>query len=147
MSMFPVIDVSGSAFERGRLHGERARERVQRSVENYARLFAFNGMPWAEAQRRSSPYRDVIGGFDAALLEEIEGIARGADRPFSEILALNVRTEVLPPSFLTGADAGECTAIAVNPPASATGETLLAQNWDWVGSQRESLVLLRVAEG
>lgn len=146
MSMFPVIEVSGSAFERGRLHGERARERVQRSVENYARLFAFNGMTWAEAQRRSLPYRDLIGGFDAALLEEIEGIARGAERPFSEILTLNVRTEVLPPSFLAGSDAGECTAIAVSPPASATGETLLAQNWDWVGSQRESMVLLRVAE-
>jgi len=147
MSMFPVIDASGGAFERGRLHGEMARDRVHRSVANYARLFAFYGMPWHEAQRRSLAYRDVIGDFDAALLEEIEGISRGAERPFSEILALNVRTEVLPPSFLTGADAGECTAIAVSPPASATGETLLAQNWDWIGSQREAMVLLRVAEG
>ncbi len=103
-------------------------------------------MEWQEAQRRSAPYRDVIGAFDANLLEEMEGIARGAARPFSEILALNARTEVLPPSFLTGVDAGECTAIAVSPAASATGGTLLAQNWDWVGSQREALVVLRVRE-
>ena len=147
MAMFPVIDVSGSAFERGKMHGERAREKVERSLANYARLFAFNGMEWAEAQRRSAAYRDLIGTFDAALLEEMEGIARGAARPFSEILALNARTEVLPPSFLTGADAGECTAIAVSPAASATGGTLLAQNWDWVGSQRDALILLRVREG
>ena len=147
MTMFPVVEVSGGAFERGRLHGGRARSRVELSLANYARLFSFNGMAWDEAQRRSAGYRDLIGGFDAALLEEMEGIAHGAERPFSEILALNARTEVLPPSFLTGADAGECTAIAVSPPASATGETLLAQNWDWIGSQREALILLRVGEG
>ena len=146
MSMFPVVEVSDGAFERGRIHGERARGRVERSLANYARLFSFNGMAWEEAQRRSAGYRDLIGGFDAALLEEMEGIARGAGRPFSEILALNARTEVLPPSFLTGADAGECTAIAVEPSASATGATLLAQNWDWVGSQREAMIILRVRE-
>lgn len=146
MAMFPVVEVSGSAFERGRVHGEQARERVARSLANYARLFGYYGMPWDEAQRRSLPYRDVIGGFDAGLLEEMEGIARGAGRPFSEILALNARTEVLPPSFLTGADAGECTAIAVTPAGSATGGTLLAQNWDWVGAQREAMIVLRIPE-
>src|SRR5688572_7549269 len=138
MAMFPVIDVSGGAFERGRQHGAQARERVERSLANYVNLFAFNGMDWGDAQQRALKYRDLIGEFDAALLEEMEGIARGAGRPFSEILTLNARTEVLPPTFLTGSDSGECTAIAVRPAASATGETLLAQNWDWIGSQREA---------
>ena len=144
--MFPMIEVAGGAFDRGRMHGEKARERVGRSLANYARLFAFNGMPWDEAQRRSAPYRDLIGDFDAALLEEMEGIARGAGRPFSEILALNARTEVMPAQFMAGADAGECTAVAVRPAASASGGTLLAQNWDWVGAQRDALVVLRVRE-
>lgn len=145
--MFPLIEVSGAPFERGCAYGEQARDRVGRSLANYARLFAFVGLPWEEAQQRAAPYRDVIGRFDSALLEEMEGIARGAGRPFGEILALNARTEVMPPSFLTGADLGECTAVAVAPRASASGGTLLAQNWDWVGSQRESMVLLRVREG
>lgn len=146
MGMFPVIDVAGSAFERGRRHGEQASDRVERSLANYQRLFAFHGMAWNEAQRRGAAYGDVIGEFDADLLDELTGIARGAGRPVAEILTLNARTEVLPPSFLTGADAGECTAIAVQPGASRDGRALLAQNWDWVGSQRESMVLLRVAE-
>jgi isopenicillin-N N-acyltransferase-like protein len=145
--MFPVIELKGTPHERGRRHGALARERVERSVANYAKLFAFVGVDWQDAQRRSAPYRDLIGALDASLLEEMEGIARGAGRPFSEILALNARTEILPPSFLTGADNGECTAIAVSPSASATGEPLLAQNWDWVGSQRDALVVLRVLEG
>jgi isopenicillin-N N-acyltransferase-like protein len=144
--MFPLIEVSGKPFERGRQYGEHARARVERSLANYARLFSFVGMEWSEAQRRSEPYRGVIGNLDAALLDEMEGIARGAARPFAEILALNVRTEVMPACFLTGADTGECTAIGIAPPASATGGTLLAQNWDWVGVQRESMVILRVRE-
>ena len=146
MKMFPIVEVSGGDFERGRMHGERARDRVERSLANYARLFSFHGMAWGEAQRRSAGYRDLIGGFDAALLEEIEGIASGAGRPFSEILALNARTEIMPSSFLSGTDSGECTAIGVSPGASATGETLLAQNWDWIGSQREAMILLRARE-
>ena len=147
MAMFPVVEVSGSAFERGRMHGERARGRVERSLANYARLFAFNGMSWEEAQRHGARYREGIGRFDASLLEEIDGIARGAGRPAAEILTLNARTEVLPPAFLAKADTGECTAIAVGPAASATGGTLLAQNWDWAGAQREALIVLRVREG
>jgi len=147
MAMFPVIEVSGGAFERGRTHGEQARGRIERSLANYARLFAFNGLSWEAAQRQGAGYREVIGKFDAALLEEIEGIARGAGRRADELLALNARTEILPPAFLAKADAGECTAIAVSPSASASGGTLLAQNWDWVGAQREALILLRVCEG
>jgi isopenicillin-N N-acyltransferase-like protein len=144
--MFPVIDVSGAPFDRGRRYGEQARARVEQSLQNYARLFAFVGMDWQEAQRRSAPYREVVGRFDAGLLEEMEGIARGSGRPFAEILTLNVRTEIMPAAFLTGIDMGECTAIAVKPAASATGGTLLAQNWDWVGAQRECMVVLRIRE-
>lgn len=151
MSPFPQIDLSGGAFERGRRHGEQAHERVERSLANYRKLFAFYGLGWEEALRRAHPYRDVIGAFDAALLEEIEGIARGAGRPFGELLALNARTEILPlnrPAVVERpADMGECTAIAVSRSGSATGETLLAQNWDWVEGQRQALVLLRVPDG
>jgi isopenicillin-N N-acyltransferase-like protein len=43
-------------------------------------------------------------------------------------------------------DWGECTALAVLPEASRDGNTWLAQNWDWIGEQRESLVVLRVTD-
>jgi len=144
--MFPVIELTGAPFERGRMHGELARSRVERSLANYQRLFAYCGLGWDEAQRRGEAHRERIGAFDAALLEEIEGIARGCGRKREEILALNSRTEILPATYLRGGDKSECTAIAVNPAASSTGGTLLAQNWDWLGGQREALVLLRVRE-
>ena len=161
--MFPTIEASGPAFERGRRHGARARARVERSIATYARLFAYCGMDWRDAQARAAPYRDVVGAFDAALLEEIDGIAAGSGRLAGEIIALNARTEILPPDYpgepapqwqaLAGRnrgagvpDWGECTALAVPRASSSTGGTLLAQNWDWLGAQREALIVLRATE-
>jgi isopenicillin-N N-acyltransferase-like protein len=161
--MFPVIELAGTAAERGRRHGALARRQIERSIATYARLFAYCGLDWAGARRRAAGYRETIGAVDPDLAAEIEGIAAGSGRGVDEILALNARTEILPPSYpgdpqadwrrIAAAnvaagvpDWAECTAIAVRPSASATGGTLLAQNWDWLGAQRAALVLLRVTE-
>lgn len=158
MSPFPVIEIQGPAFERGRTHGSLAKARVERSLDNYRALFDHCGLTWSDAQAIGARFRPVIERFDAALLEEIQGIAAGAGRGVNEVLALNARTEILPPTFPEratpewlakmrgGTDFGECTAIAVLPSRSASGETLLAQNWDWLGAQRDALVLLRETE-
>ncbi len=161
--MFPIIEIAGSPRNRGRIHGSQARDRIERSVATYARLFAFCGIDWKGAQKLGTGYRDLIGNLDAGLLEEIEGIAAGSGRNVNEILALNARTEILPPTYpgdphpdrqgiaarnAAGGvpDWGECTSIAVKPAQSTTGTTLLAQNWDWLGAQRAALVLLRSTE-
>lgn len=161
--MFPVIDLEGDAFVRGRVHGTLARAQIERSIATYARLFAYCGIDWQDAQRRAARYRDTIGNLDAELLAEIEGIAAGAGRGVDEMLTLNARTEILPPSYPGDAsqhwqqvqelnrgagipDWGECTALAIQPPRSATGGTLLAQNWDWLGMQRAAVILLRTRE-
>lgn len=160
--MFPIIEVQGTPRERGRIYGREARARIELSIATYARLFAYCGIDWRGAQKLGGGYRDLIGDLCTALLEEIEGIAEGSGRHLDEILALNTRTEILPPSY-PGAphgdwqgiaagnvaagvpDWGECTSIAVKPAQSTTGTTLLAQNWDWLGAQRAALVLLRCA--
>lgn len=160
--MFPVIEIQGNPRKRGRIHGREARSRIELSIATYARLFAYCGIDWQGARKLGAGYRDLVGDLDPALLEEIEGIAEGSGRHLDEILALNTRTEILPPSY-PGAphgdwqriaagnvaagvpDWGECTSIAVKPAQSATGTTLLAQNWDWLGTQRAALVLLRCA--
>ena len=161
--MFPVIEASGAAQNRGRIHGVAASARIARSIASYAALFAYCGIGWREAQARGAAYRDMIADLDPESLEEIIGIAEGSGRHLNEILALNARTEILPPSHPAErspdwqairdanresgvVDQGECTAIAVPPAVSATGGTLLAQNWDWLGAQRSALVILRIRE-
>ena len=161
--MFPIIETRGSPRERGRIHGTAARARIERSIAAYARLFAYCGIDWQGAQKLGAGYRELIGDFDAELLEEIEGIAAGSGRHRNEILALNARTEILPTSYPAPhpdrravaacnaagniPDWGECTSIAIKPSLSTTGTTLLAQNWDWLGAQRQALVLLRCTGG
>ncbi len=161
--MFPIIEVHGTAHERGSMHGRLARKRIDHSVATYSRLFAYCGIDWRGAQALGAGYREVIGDLDAGLLAEIEGIAAGCGRNVDEILALNARTEILPPTYpgephadwhkiaaanVAGGvpDWGECTSVAVKPGQSATGTTLLAQNWDWLGAQRAALILLRGVE-
>ena len=67
--MFPLIDAHGTARERGRIHGAKAKQRVALSVANYARLFAFCGIDWRDAQRRGARFREAIGALGGELLE------------------------------------------------------------------------------
>ena len=159
--MFPVLELSGTPFERGRMHGQLARAQVTGSVRCYASLFASCGIDWSEAQRRAAEYRDIIAGCGGGMMEEIEGIAIGSGFSVHEILALNCRTEILPPTFMgmetANSDAarrknaaiglfdiGECTSVAVTGARCIDGQTRVAQNWDWVGYQRDNVVALRV---
>ncbi|HEU4321986.1 MAG TPA: C45 family peptidase [Roseiflexaceae bacterium] len=158
--MFPTISIAGAPFERGRQYGRQAAALIRHSIASYARMFAFYGLDWQAVQQRAEPFAPVIAAFDADLLEEIQGIAEGSGRAPAEILALNARTELLPPSLAVASPAwegaaarnraagvpehGECTAVAVLPAASADGATRLAQTWDWTGDQRAACVLLRV---
>lgn len=161
--MFPILDIAGSPRERGRMHGRLARDQIAISLATYARLFAYCGMAWTDAREKTARYRDVIGDVAPSLLDEIRGIADGARLDEADVLALNARTEILPPTYpvlvspnRTAAllanrlsnvpDWGECTALAVLPAASDDGKTWLAQNWDWIGPQRDALVVLRITD-
>jgi isopenicillin-N N-acyltransferase-like protein len=161
-TMFPILDLSGSPYERGLAHGQLARDQVAGSVRCYAALFANAGFDWTDAQKRASQYRDTIAECGGGLIDELEGIAKGSGFGIHEILALNCRTEILPPSTAgldpsaaTAARAhnaglklfsiGECTSVAVQGRRCTDGHTRVAQNWDWVGFQRQNVVVLRVS--
>jgi isopenicillin-N N-acyltransferase-like protein len=65
------------------------------------------------------------------------GIALGAHAPLSDIIALNVRTEIAFGLFSDG-----CTALSWKP--ANDSESLLAQNWDWMSAQKQNLVALTI---
>lgn len=148
--MFPVLDVSQhpDAQARGRAYGRHAAAQVARSIATYTRLFAACGIGWADAEHRAARYLPVIEGLDAQLVDELRGIAEGSGQPFAAILALNCRTEILPSNYLdpAGQEVSECTAMCVAPEASATGHAWFSQNWDWLGAQREALVILKTID-
>jgi isopenicillin-N N-acyltransferase-like protein len=135
---WPVIAVAGGPRGCGRAYGEQARERVHRSLELYEDVFRhYTGMRWPAVRDRAGVFAGPIDDYDVRLLPEIEGIAEGAAVDAEDILALNVRTEVM-----FGMAPRECTALCSPSGPSEDAHVLLAQNWDWKPGARGTCVLL-----
>lgn len=139
---FPIVKTQGTPNDRGQQYGSRCREMIARVVAFYRWIFAIKSkLDWDQSLEKAAEFVPVLNDYDSDIMEEIEGIARGADRPVAEIVALNVRTELL---FLLATGAGQakasCTSLAAVPPAAE--HTLLAQNWDWYPQVRDCCVIL-----
>jgi len=142
---WPVVHAAGGPRERGRAYGAAARDRVHRSIELYEAIFrSYTGLPWTDVRGRTGPFAEPIDRYDAQLLPEIEGIAEGAGVDAEDILALNLRTEIMFGLDARAARRGarECTALCAAPSASVDGRVLHAQNWDWKPGARETCVVL-----
>jgi isopenicillin-N N-acyltransferase-like protein len=141
--MLPVISVKGKPREVGYQYGTQCREMIQKNVHLYFRLFQhYAQLDRPQAVSLARRFIPVIQAFDPAILEEIRGIAEGARSEFEEILALNARTELMFPESL--ATAGECTSMVALAEATAGGEVLIGQNWDWKPQLIDSSVLLEI---
>lgn len=144
----PEITLAGSPFEKGFAHGSLCRGLVSRSLETYRKRFASRqpAFSWEDARAVARRFAPSLSGGFAPYAEEMRGIAAGAGVSFEDVLALNLRSEILysglsPQS--AGQPAGECTAFAALPPATARGAVLAGQTWDYARSQREASFLAR----
>ena len=142
---WPVVYAAGGPRERGRAYGEGARDRVHRSIELYEAIFRhYAGLGWNEVRGRAGAFAEPIDHLDVQLLPEMEGIAQGARVEAEDILALNVRTEVMF-GLGTREGAAECTALALDGTRTSNGHVLLAQTWDWKPAARDSSVILAMS--
>lgn len=142
---YPHVRVRGAPRERGQAYGEQARDRVRRSVDGYRDLFgALTGWGWERIRKEAARFDEPIAAFDETCAEELRGIAEGAAVDLVDVLALNVRTEIVYAAKARSAHraAGGCTAVALLPEASAGGETIVAQNWDWYPHSLDTVVVL-----
>jgi isopenicillin-N N-acyltransferase-like protein len=145
MTEIQRVWVQGTARERGRQHGEQARARVRRSVQAYLRVFAhYAGWDWATVRREATRFEAPIAAFRPAYLEEMRGIAEGAGHDLADILAINVRTEIMYSAKARQAPRGpaECSAFAAVAPSA----TLVGQNWDWLTHAEQTLILLQARQ-
>lgn len=94
--MFPELTIAGAPYERGRAYGAAAAPLIRHSIASYARLFACRrGLDWAASQDEAMRFVPLLREVAPDLLEEMRGIADGAGRGLAEIVALNVRTELM----------------------------------------------------
>ena len=155
VAAFPVAEISGDAYERGFQLGKASKKRVLRSLQNYQTMFNTCDITWKQAGEVGlaclEPARELL----PEVVIELEGLAAGADVDLASIAALNARTEILPANYLEKASGipsanladngilNECTALSLSLTGEHNREVWLAQNWDWLGLQREALVVVR----
>jgi isopenicillin-N N-acyltransferase like protein len=154
--MTPRICVAGTPYERGRQYGTQARAQVHLSVQAYQRVFAhYAGWDWPAVRRAAAAFEAPIAAFRPAYLDEMRGIAEGAGLDLADVLAINVRTEVMYAAKARQAPLAarkvpaECSAFAVVPAPRAAGDPaamLLGQNWDWLLHSARTLVVLEARQ-
>lgn len=148
VSPFPLIQVSGSAGERGVQYGKAAADRIAESAALYNRALSKYELDSGSKAKHLDAFLGDIGSFDASYVEEMRGIAEGAGVDLFEIVLINARTEMLQlaaSAKRVRLDPDGCTGLVALPAATQTGEVIHAQNWDWKAECAETGVVLRIA--
>ncbi len=149
----PLIEISGTPAERGRMYGEAARDEIARSLAYYREAFAAaSGLAWPKVLAKAGSWRGIVADAAPDLLEEMDGIAEGAGVTADDILALNARGEIVrsaDSAFTHMAEKDEvegCSSFALLPEATGDGHTYCGQNWDWRLGTEETTVVVRVVQ-
>ncbi|KAK7702567.1 hypothetical protein SLS64_009530 [Diaporthe eres] len=159
----------------GHAHGSGAKAQVLGSIAFYTALFQQKcDLDWAAVTREADKYAARLGVTCPRYLDEIRGIADGAGVGFLDVLALNVRTEIIfgifseaeavrargPAKVVNGVNGSNgvngqhaesefpsdgCTSLAFTTPSTPTS-SFLAQNWDWQPAQAPNLIVIHISQ-
>lgn len=119
-----LIELSGTAYERGLQYGEEVKESINRLVNYLWGLLKKKGLSKNQVLacvRKHIPY---IEEYSKEIAKELKGIAKGSGRMYEEIILESMHEEIS--AFTTSG----CTAFAATGQATLKGETYLGQNWD-----------------
>src|SRR3954470_33970 len=93
----PIITCSGTARARGQAHGEGLREMIATGLDRWLTLLARTHRQDADSYLHDfldqTDHLPAIERWTSDVLEEVRGIAEGANQPFNRILAYNLLDE------------------------------------------------------
>ncbi|MBO6785125.1 MAG: peptidase C45, partial [Alphaproteobacteria bacterium] len=154
MTALPVLDLGSDPYERGLVHGRELSRQIAENIDTYLARFQAGGLSAEAARGEGVKWADVMRGQNAGYAEEMRGISDGAGLPLGDIAMLNARYEITFGLFGDEARANDksdlsveadgCSTFGVLPEASATGHTILGQNWDWLAGVYGRCVVLRI---
>ncbi|CAB3678088.1 C45 family autoproteolytic acyltransferase/hydolase [Achromobacter pestifer] len=150
ITQFPFVSVSGTPEARGRSYGQQAADRVRKSAAMYGQTLVDLGYDAMARTQLIAHFAREIEDFAPHYLEEMRGIAAGAEVSFEDIVMVNARTEVVAKARAEKKKAAElepgdgCTGALILPTRSANGNLIHGQNWDWRAECAETAIVLRV---
>jgi isopenicillin-N N-acyltransferase like protein len=136
----PMIEARGTYLEVGRQIGEQGKAQIQ-SMLAYLHENVPAGFTWEQMLNRSRDFLTPSRKVYPQYLEELEGIAEGADVPFEDIF-VSMCEEMWDASVLHG-----CTDMAARGRATLDGTTLIAHTNDLSASSESRLVILKIQAG
>jgi isopenicillin-N N-acyltransferase-like protein len=145
-----LIEISGAPYERGVAYGRQAAPEIRIGVGHYAAQVQRLNLDDSALEAIVAGYLPQIEAFEPRYVEEMRGIAAGADVAFHHVVMINARTEVLKLAASPHLRAGlldepdGCTTAVAAPSATADGRLIHAHNWDWKMESAESSVVLRI---
>ncbi|TJX00863.1 MAG: acyl-CoA--6-aminopenicillanic acid acyltransferase, partial [Mesorhizobium sp.] len=145
---FPLVEIDGAPRARGMAYGEQARGRIGASVALYAGQLDRFGFRRDDVARFSQIFLPRLRRWAPDLVEEMEGIASGANLDLSSIVLVNARTEILQlarrEKGISDDEPDGCTGAVILPEATRNGRLIHGQNWDWKAECAETSVVLRI---
>jgi len=136
----PVIEARGTHREVGQQIGRQCKDRIQ-SMFKSLRNDLPPGVSWEAMLSQSKVYLAHSRAVYPQYIDELEGIAEGADVPFEEVFL--TMCEELWESFAWHG----CTDMAARGKATADGTTLVAHTNDLLPKAEPLLVILKVQAG
>lgn len=138
----PLIRVSGSHRQIGRQIGEACAVQVRHSLDNARALLEMTyedlQLTWEGAQIQSRKYLPFAQERYPQYVDEMLGIAEGANVPFDDVVALNVMEAVT----MDALHLTKCTSMAVNDERTADGHVLVAHNEDWLPEDEQDVYIV-----
>ncbi|KAK6383840.1 hypothetical protein LTS17_003132 [Exophiala oligosperma] len=132
------IQCTGSPFEIGRQHGQSAKTEVHGSIAFYESFFKERAkLSWPQVCDVARAFVPLLETSYPDYLEEMKGVAEGADVDLDSVIALNVRTEIAYGMLSDG-----CTAFTWK----TSDESFIGQNWDWRMEQTPNVVCLSIEQ-
>ncbi len=136
----PVIEARGSHREVGQHIGQACQPRIRKTLTGLRDILS-KGVTWEQMRQQSTHYLEFSRLVYPQYVEELEGIAEGANVPFEEVF-LSVCEELWESVAWRG-----CTDMAARGPATKDGSTLIAHTNDLLPQSQEHLVILKVQVG
>jgi isopenicillin-N N-acyltransferase-like protein len=138
----PLIEVAGTHNEMGRQIGEACRSQVQHSIENAHVLIdqSYNQLEltWDGARIQARKYLPFAEERYPQYVDEMRGIAEGANVGFDDVMTLNTMEAVT----MDALHLTRCTSFAVNDEHTADGHVLAAHNEDWVPEDEDDMYVI-----
>lgn len=151
MAPLPLLELGPDPRERGKVHGATLAAAVRDNVETYLARFEAAGASRATVMDQSEDWLAFIRSDNGEYAEEMAGIAAASGVSEIEIAMLNARYEITYLAFGSEAKAANtqleqegCTSFGLLPEATASGHTILCQNWDWLEKVRGHAFVQRV---